>query len=359
MMFRYATCRDLGDYRELDTKMDPGAVREQADIIVLPMANNINPSFNMGYLATFIERCNLPVLAVGLGAQAKLGGGLSEPLPAGSKRFLDVLSERSVAIGVRGPFTAQVLADHGVDNVVVTGCPSNFINPDEQLGKRLSEGFVRARENTPRRVAVYSQLGRKNFDSPNIESERHLFSLVRKHGYHYVHTFPSELIDFVRGGDEVTARWIASLESRLMPNTSEPEFAAKFREQSHAFLQVESWMEFSRSCDMSIGKRVHGCLNTIQAGTPGVLVYHDERTRELAETLALPRVNVEDIHVDDDLAVMLEKTSFSDVDYDLRRRELHGRYDKLFTESGLSNVNPLFRRREKRREPTSFLEAAA
>jgi hypothetical protein len=341
MMFRYAVCRDVGEFRRIDTKMDPAKVREEVDVLVLPMANNVNPFFDMGYMARFLESCNLPTLAVGLGAQATLESREVKQLPEGSIRFLKVISDLSHGIGVRGEFTAEVLSRYGVNNTVVTGCPSNFICPIEELGAHLEYQQSKINEIKPSRVAVYSQLGNKNFHEPNITTDRLLFELARNNGYFYLHNFPVELIDYSRGGHETSLQWRKQCGKYLTQSDEFEQFDSDFRRMSHAFLSVESWMEFSSTCDLSVGKRVHGCLNTIQAGTFGVLIYHDERTRELVNTIGLPHISVNEISPHDDIQSILEKVNFSGSDYDQKRRDLYSDYRALFQQTGIENSNTL------------------
>ena len=85
-----------------------------------------------------LERVDGKIVIFGLGSQAALGTNQMR-LSQEVQGFLRLLSERSSKISVRDVFTQGVLNDHGVDNVVVTGCPSNFINKDPTLGKKLAE----------------------------------------------------------------------------------------------------------------------------------------------------------------------------------------------------------------------------
>ena len=46
--------------------------------------------------------------------------------------------------------------------------------------------------------------------------------------------------------------------------------------------------------DMVVGPRFHGIMAAVAAGTPGVLVAHDSRTKELAEACGIPHVTHRD-----------------------------------------------------------------
>ena len=46
-------------------------MRERCDVIVMACANQLGPHSNLEQLAIMFERAKLPILAIGLGAQAK------------------------------------------------------------------------------------------------------------------------------------------------------------------------------------------------------------------------------------------------------------------------------------------------
>ncbi len=48
------------------------------------------------------------------------------------------------------------------------------------------------------------------------------------------------------------------------------------------------WSTLVRSADIVLGTRMHGTIMALLSGTPALLFYHDERTRELAEFRGLP-----------------------------------------------------------------------
>jgi len=100
----------------------PEEVRERHDGVIVPAANWLSASSDFGGLASLIEKADLPTTIVGLGAQSF--NGQPPILSEGTLRLVKVIAERSKNLSVRGPFTAEVLAHYGINNVVVTGCPS-------------------------------------------------------------------------------------------------------------------------------------------------------------------------------------------------------------------------------------------
>ena len=133
----------------------PDVLRERCDIIVMACANQLGPHSNLEQLAIMFERAKLPILAIGLGAQAKELGATVELTP-GTRRWLDVVAAHAPSkapnIGVRGEFSREQVERNSVhDRAIVTGCPSNFINPDPSLATALEERYRRGRVE---RVAV-------------------------------------------------------------------------------------------------------------------------------------------------------------------------------------------------------------
>jgi len=341
LMFRYAVSRDIGNFIPISTHMEPAEVREKVDIVAYPMANNINPSFNMGPTAKFIEKCDLPIMVFGLGAQAELGKAIEKDLPDGSVRFLSVLGEYCTDISVRGEFTASVIESYGVNNVLITGCPSNFINPNPDLGAHLERKLLNINEKGVSKCAIYSQLGGKNFEEPNISSEKNLYSIIKKNRFHYIHTFPGELIDYSRGGDNTKIKWKKNFNVILDEETDFNEFDKNIRQNSFTFTSVEAWMEFSRCLDFSVGKRVHGCLNTIQSGTASALIVHDERTKELANTIGLPTVSIDSVNNTSDINNIVSSVEFDSTEYTTKRKALFNLYRKIYSDSNINLNNRL------------------
>jgi hypothetical protein len=44
--------------------------------------------------------------------------------------------------------------------------------------------------------------------------------------------------------------------------------------------------------DATLSSRIHGCISSIKGGKPAVLLAHDKRTEELAESVGIPYIQV-------------------------------------------------------------------
>lgn len=287
--------------------------------------------------ADLIEKCDGPVTAFGLGVQAPLSPA-SEPvtvkLGRETTRLAKIISERSAQISVRDELTRISLENIGVTNAIITGCPSNFLNPDPDLGVRL----VSRAENTIKGLINW-------FDVRLLISEangghgstgavlQHQLRMLNETPAFYVVQTP-DLVDFVLGARTN----IPNLYRNNNPFAPEVNKLTRvLKAKALHFADVEAWMDFSRTCDLSIGMRIHGTMVPLQAGTPAILVGHDSRTSGLAETMGVPWITPEhylDILPKGPKAVMelfVERIS----DYDRRRQELATIMHDFLTKNGL------------------------
>jgi hypothetical protein len=75
---------------------------------------------------------------------------------------------------------------------------------------------------------------------------------------------------------------------------SELETKAMVRDKAICFSGVDEWMFAARNFDLAFGMRMHGTMVALQAGVPSVLITHDRRTVELAKTMDIPRISLEE-----------------------------------------------------------------
>ncbi|MAQ66600.1 MAG: hypothetical protein CMN69_07935 [Sphingomonadaceae bacterium] len=292
-MFQFAMWRLIRNPKFAITReSSPAEINEIADILCIPAANQINPNWDLAGWADFVENCDLPIACVGLGAQAGLDSDPRLNLKPGTRRYLDILSERSQTIGVRGAFTQKVLEHIGITNTVVTGCPSQTINPGVRGSsiQAMLDGFPEIE--TPR---IGYTLGTLEVEAR--ETERRLA--------HLVSTFPHDLIlqtgpKFLglaydgRMGREALEffSWVATL---IRPDLSADEFICYLKDHSIFYSDARTWIDQMRQNDLVIGMRIHGAVAAIQAERLGICIAFDSRTEELAFTMGYPYVRHEEI----------------------------------------------------------------
>jgi hypothetical protein len=275
-----------------DYGVDPHEVNERFDMFVIAAANFLFPSFDFGGMADYIEKADLPVAIVGLGAQARSYNPDIKLLP-GTERFLKVVAERAVSIGVRGPFTQQVLDRRGIHNVTVTGCPSYYMRgaPVVELAKPDFGKVRKISVNASRDVIVHAfdpvkmleivrEIYREGiaWDADFIaQSENAEIRLADHPPPESATSALDEICGFLRGAaDDAKVRDWAGRHMRV-------------------FFRVTDWIDAVRGYDFVFGNRFHGNMVALQHGVPACVVCHDSRTEEMCQFLALPFVNIVDL----------------------------------------------------------------
>jgi hypothetical protein len=317
--------------------VEPGAtaqsVRANANQILIPAANQVNAAWDMTWLADMLEACDLPVACIGLGAQAGVDSSPKIDLKPGTIRYLHILSERTSRIGVRGVFTQEVLANYGVTNTVVTGCPSQTINPH-------IEG-----------ADIQSQLDRvKAMEQPSIgyvlgtleEEARKAESLLAQQVKSFDHslilqTDPRLLrIIFDRAVAEGNTNYVNWIRGVFRPDLSYDQFVAYFLKHATFYSDARTWIDSMRRYDLVIGMRIHGAVAAIQAGKLGVCVAFDSRTKELAQTMGYPYLPVDKIEPDATLNAMLNSVIFDADTFDQSRKRNAETVCSILTENGMT-----------------------
>jgi Polysaccharide pyruvyl transferase len=331
----------------------PEVIREQCDIIVMACANQLGPHSNLEQLAMMFERAKLPILAIGLGAQAKEIGATVE-LTSGTRRWLDVIAAHAPSkapnIGVRGAFSQEQLERSGVgDRAVVTGCPSNFINPDPSLATVLEERYRRDRIE---RVAVPAGLHHWAKLAP---LERALADIVESTSGLYIAQSEIDMIRMARGEwDEMDPATFQNIRAYVRPTLADDAFRLWCKRYATCFADATSWMESMRNFDFVAGPRFHGVMLAMQAGTPGGVMAHDSRTLEMCETMGIPVRMYNDMpreFLPSDLPALFE---FHAPCYGRRRSELAGRYADMLIAAGIEPNEGLLGLRPKAVEPVAY-----
>ncbi|MEU8349004.1 polysaccharide pyruvyl transferase family protein [Streptomyces sp. NPDC048845] len=300
-------------------------INEEYDAFVVPLANAFRPSFEtqLNKLSAFIEKLDIPVVVLGVGAQTGLGYSAERlrPLEASVKRFVRAVLDRSASIGVRGEFTEKYVRDLGFRDVEVIGCPSMFMNGDTfEITKRTETLTAESRisVNVSAAAAKISDVG---------GLMRHAYDLHPDLIYVAQNLTDAELLLW---GDLSEAEG----RSGSMPLQSSHPF---FRDDKvRLFIDPATWLDELRGRDFSFGTRIHGNIAALLAGTPAVVLAHDSRTLELCRYFDIPHRSVKDVHAGTDPAELYEAADFGK----LREghRERFDRFMSFLDRNGLENT---------------------
>jgi hypothetical protein len=272
-----------------DYRIDPREVHERFDIFAIAAANFLFPKFDFGGMADYIERADLPVAIVGLGAQSNNYDPNIELMP-GTEKFVKVIAERAVSIGVRGPYTLEVLARRGVHNVTVTGCPSYYMSGAKgpHIATRPVGELKRISINASRDVIGHSfdkeKMHRAVLDIYKIGVKWSAdFIAQSEHAEIRIADRPTE-----NGVDESLNAVCAFMKDVV----SEDKVRAWAKAHMRVFFDVDDWLRAIEGYDFVFGTRFHGCIIALQRGVPAVVICHDTRTEDMCRFLGLPYVSI-------------------------------------------------------------------
>lgn len=312
-----------------DGNQKPDYVNSEFELVVIAAANFLYRGFDFGYMADYLEKLDLPVFIVGLGAQLPdFSADRLDGIPEGTWRLVHVASERSKSIGVRGYRTADLLHKHGIRNVKAIGCPSLYA---------YSSAEIRIRREEIRSLADVVINGSRNVVSHSYDARRAaavevmLFNFARANGCPYVYQNEQPEISLACGDESEeslrSARKVAQFFS--VPYL---EFVEFVRRQGKVFFSVEEWFEWIRHYKFCLGTRFHGNIAALRNGKPAVVIVHDARTRELCEFAYIPHIPV---HLIERLDVigLYERTDFSA--YEGRYNALYKKYVDFLNENGI------------------------
>ena len=322
------------DVELLPWHVSPGEAREKCDLLVFAAANQLGAHNDLGLFASHLDKIGLPIVAVGLGAQAP-DMASAVRLPAGTERWVRVLAAQAPTpkpnIGVRGEFSRRVMEELRLgDRAVTTGCPSNFLNDQPDFYADLQRSFQRRRID---RLAVAA--GSRNFPGTR-DAERRLANMVSQTCGVYIVQADLDMVRFARG--ELTTLVISELDAIwkfILPQHSMLDMLLWRQRHAVCFTDATSWMEAMRSFDFVAGARFHGVMLGIQVGVPGGVVAHDSRTLELCQTTAIPVRLAADMPADFDLADLHQLFAFDVATYAATRERLRQNYLELLRGCGI------------------------
>ena len=259
--------------------------------LVLPLSNALGSHLDLADLAKEFNRITIPMIGVGLGAQGAITGIDVDEIPVGSWEWFRVISSKSATdypnISLRGQMTFDAILSKGLaEKCIITGCPSNFINPSNHLG---SEIFRRRSQNSIKRIAVVS--GNPNLPLFN-KLEQSLVKIVEDTNGLYVCQHPIEMLQLSnREYTNISASDLLLYKKYTHPELTDDEFFQWFHRWTYIFTSVPEWLSTMKRFDFVVGTRIHGVMAGIQAGIPSLCLCIDSRTLELCETMMIPHVS--------------------------------------------------------------------
>jgi len=272
-------------------------INERYDVYVLPLANALRPSYEDSLIGMtqLIRRLRIPVVVLGVGAQAGLAGNVDclKPIEASVRAFVSAVLDHGPSIGVRGEFTLDYLRGLGFRSVEVIGCPSLFLRGPEL---RVEKTVPRLERDSPLSVNV----------TPYVKA---MGRIVAHHMERYTNvTYVAQDLDTLGMllWGESGAR--ASGSEAVPVHMSHPIFA---QDRVRFYVEPWPWIADLRAAHFAFGTRIHGNIAAILAGTPAYVLAHDSRTLELARYFGIPHRPLDESCLDIDAADLYEAADYT------------------------------------------------
>ncbi|MBX9635421.1 MAG: polysaccharide pyruvyl transferase family protein [Magnetospirillum sp.] len=259
------------------------------DYCFLRGSNYIHGSMEWENAVTVLEQLKIPVLAFGIGAQAPSTGKLQ--LSDTTKRVLRLIADRSVSLGVRGEFTAEVLWDLGIKNARVVGCPTLYRNNDPDLRIDLPKlDDVRDLVFTLRREVSGSYAS----DIDRYLSLHHDVIVDLAQRFDVIVSAQGEIEEkkIVFGTPQQRDEAFAQLAHEKWFSGADDPMIRIYRDKLFYSDVVAEYDQLMASQDLVLGYRLHGNLMALANGVPSVYFTYDSRTAEFVDTYRIPAFDV-------------------------------------------------------------------
>lgn len=266
---------------------DPAKANATLRALIIPAANWFNPHVDFYDLAERVEKLDIPVIMIGLGAQSDSYDTMPE-VPEGTVRLMRAVAERSHSVSVRGHYTRKVLAKYGINNVTVTGCPSLYWDVSYAPAERLQAEALRNTGPTLLHSTRYSAIHEPFATTRSIH--RKIFRLAfRSNTDLLLQSEPEEIGMITEASHKPElSEELKNLMVKIYDAKDWPRMEAFIKQHARVYFDPSHWSRAMQTYGRVFGTRLHATIMALNSGVPAVLVHHDSRTRELSEFAALP-----------------------------------------------------------------------
>jgi hypothetical protein len=332
------------------TSADIDLINAECDLLLLKGGNFVHRGWLEANLPLdLLKRFRIPIVYMGSGIQMPLDSE-DAALTPGDVAVLRYIHDSTTSCMVRGHFTAEQLARHGITNVRVAGCPSLFAS---------RRPTIEVRRPHLDRVAWTFRHGLFAEGSELMKAQLEALRRLRDKASHTVVLLQGEEIHLQRLYG--FSHWRATTVNRriLIGNVTVSETVpVSGRELIEAYLaeyrrfcddEMLSWLPrnmffsfdledyrvLARDLGLVAGCRLHGNLLALSQGIPVVYFLYDRRVSELTELMRVPALRLDwgELDIDPDA---LDYRPF-----EARYAVLFEQYRTFLDENGIRHRLPL------------------
>ncbi|WP_408897875.1 polysaccharide pyruvyl transferase family protein [Nocardioides sp. R1-1] len=274
-------------------------INSEYDALVIPLANAFRPSFQRSLqdLTRIIRRLDVPVVVLGVGAQAGVDGDVTAMAAVEDdvRAFVAAVLDHGPTIGVRGEFTAEYLQGLGFADVEVIGCPSMFRYGPELPPTRTAPVTDDTRIAVNGAHALFAEQGFGRFVERLVDR------------------FPETTFFGQNALEGLQLRWrdVSSDFGGLTDVPTHPEHPLYRAGRARLHVDPTTWIAALREVDYSVGGRIHGNIAAVLAGTPALVLTGDARTLELSRYFEIPHRLLRSLPEEVDPARLLEEADWA------------------------------------------------
>ena len=256
------------------------------DYVFLRGSNYINTAGKWDAVTDLLEQTTVPVIAFGIGLQAV--DNATEFVNDSTRRFLQLIADRSTSIGIRGEQSENALRSIGITNTRIFGCPTVFRHCQPEIKLRLVDpdgidrlGFT-LRRNTYTRMTLQRYMMR-------TLSEQYRTTIFCAGELEEKAIYYAGRGAVADPGTVMAAAVQALTDQDWVFGPSDP-LLALYRSSLAIFEVVGDFENEMRKMSATTSFRLHGNLMALANGVPSLYVTYDSRTREFVDTLGIPFV---------------------------------------------------------------------
>lgn len=335
-------------------------VNDNCEAIIAVMQNALTPGFFENALpVSYLKKIKIPFIMLSLGLQFRFGDEIK--LTKGDINSLRYIHDHCVSSQVRGPMSAQLLKDIGIDNTRVLGCPSLLWHGKNTCEIREPKtdmvGFTITDLHSLPALAAYQFQAMESVSEiadrfvPIAQGGEYVMQdyLFSRDAIH-PSTRHDQLLTLTTDGvimedkkdlsplqagqlmysslkHDLIAEKENSLDWYYRETTQEIRDAIK--QDGFFSTNLQEYIRRSRLYGLMVGTRLHGNIIGLTQGTPAYFVAHDYRLKDICEFLNLPHISADNPEEKFDLG----KADWSK--FQLKFKEIHSSFKDFFTENNI------------------------
>ena len=289
------------------------AITSKSKVLILPIANILSEEHPVNAsLISCLKQVRCPIIVLGLGLQAAINKEIKDiKLGMAAINFLKIISEKSALVVTRGQSTLELCSKYvNTEKFLPLGCPSILLNHEKNLGEILSlkikeilenidnDEFLQPSVYTMGNIIKFHRRIKEDINNQiNKDFEKFLLSnaLLNKN---WEIIFQQEPFMFNAYNKIINNEKIDSSIFKVF-NFSQKLISEIDHNKNNIWqsrikhhISAKEWIRSLKKNKIAFSSRIHGTIAPLMAGVPSICFFHDARTKELCETLKIPKLDI-------------------------------------------------------------------